>query len=29
MYAQVCMRSSKAYAVGMLGIYLSKPRLDH
>ena len=29
MYAQVCMRSDIAYIVGMLGIYLSNPGMDH
>ena len=29
MYAQVCTRLDIAYIVGMLGRYLSNPRMDH
>jgi hypothetical protein len=29
MYAQVCTRSNIAYITGMLGMYVSNPRLDH
>ena len=29
MYAQVCTRSNIAFIVGMLGIYMRKPRVDH
>jgi len=29
MYAPVCTRPDIAYIVGVLGIYLSNPRMDH
>ena len=29
MYAQVCTRLDIAYIIGMLGIYLSNPGIDH